>query len=644
MENAHREVEIGVEYLDAKRHPRDNLFEEMAALLAAKGWGPDVVVSMDDDALHFLFRYGETLYPGVPVVFGGLNVEEFNGKILDDRSGYTGVVERLDLESTIRTILHIQPETRRIVFVHDRTTSGLADRATIEGFADAYDVRFLFPDGGAGLTEGQLLAGLATLDRDSAVYFLGFFRDSNDESLSAEYIIPLICDTSPVPVYSHADSYMGLGIVGGKLLSGDVHGRSIARVAMQVLDGRPVDEIPVSVESSNRFMFDYRVLSRFGIAESRLPEPREVLYAPESIFERHRRAILTGAAGLVVLVAVTLVLLILVVRIHRAERRLMRSEATYRAMFEENRAMKLVIDPTDGKILEANPSARSYYGHEVLVGRRVTDLDTGEDVLPAFRRAAAGATDRLERRHRLASGSIRAVELYPSVIFGGENPLLYTIIHDVTDQKDAHAKLAAALENKETLMAELNHRIKNNLAIVSSLIDMKSSELHDPQDLSDLSHRIDAIRLVHEKLYETGDVRFVNLDTYLQDVVMTVISSFADSPVETVYDLPAIRCPAKTAVTVGLIVNELATNSVKHAFPYTEDPRFELRATHHEGTCSLEVSNSGPPLDAEFSIDSSGSLGMRLIRGLVRQLNGELIVTRTPHPAFTVRFPFEGVD
>ncbi|MFW6332401.1 MAG: response regulator [Thermodesulfobacteriota bacterium] len=255
FEAAPMEIELSVEYLDTKRHPGRLLFDHLAHVYAAKyqRWRPDLILSCDDDALAFLFQYRNTLFPGVPVVFCGLNVEDYDPAILDDRVGYTGVVERLDLAATIDLILKMQPNATRIAFIHDRTTSGIADRQTIAALAPRYADRitFIYPDNGRnpdlGISEAELLSFLRNLPPDSAAYFLGFFRDRFDTPLALDTIIPRISEASPVPVYSHAEAFLGYGILGGKLLCAEIHGRSTAEKALRLLAGVINQQITTTV-------------------------------------------------------------------------------------------------------------------------------------------------------------------------------------------------------------------------------------------------------------------------------------------------------------------------------------------------------------------------------------------------------------
>jgi PAS domain S-box-containing protein len=338
LEGSGEDIEIAVEYMDAKRQPVRLIFDELADLYAFKydRWRPDLIISCDDDALDFLFVYRDRIFPGVPVVFCGLDVESYDPSILKGRQGYTGVVERLDLAGTIDVILEVQPAVERIVVIHDWTTSGRGHRKTIEKLAPRYGDRvdFIYPNSGVGLTEAELLSFLSGLDARAAIYFLGFSRDRLDKPLPLDHIIPLISRASPVPVYTHVDAYFGYGTLGGKLLSAGIHGQSTAAKALRLLKGASVSQMPVSVESSNRYVFDYRQLRRFSIPESRLPGGSVVAFAPTSFLDRHLAAVVWGAVGILALVGFTIALLANILRRRRVEKELRASEALFKAVYD----------------------------------------------------------------------------------------------------------------------------------------------------------------------------------------------------------------------------------------------------------------------------------------------------------------------
>jgi two-component system, cell cycle sensor histidine kinase and response regulator CckA len=445
LDAAQTPVETAVEYMDTKRHAGVALFERLAEIYAVKydHWQPDVIVSCDDDALHFLFEYRDRLFPAIPVVFCGLDVDHYDPAMLEGHKNYTGVVERLDMQSTIDLIRQIQPEVRKVCFIHDRTTSGLAHRALIESFTPGFQDHFEFHyfDTGKGLSENELLTALKGLAPDSAVIFLAFSRDRNEKPLALSYILPRICAVSPVPVYSHAEFYFGHGILGGKLLCGEVHGESAGKKAVQLLEGKTAADVPVSVESSSRYMFDQRQLDRFGIGARLLPAGSIVAFGVFSILQEYRRELIWAGAGILLLLLFIAVLLVDRARRRALERRLAVSEAKYRAFFEKNQAVQMLIDPENGHILEANPAAIAFYGYSPrqFASMSIFQINIADRayVKAEMARAYKEKQGIFHFQHRLSGGELRAVEVHSSPIKINGHHYLHSIIHDITERKKA---------------------------------------------------------------------------------------------------------------------------------------------------------------------------------------------------------------
>ena len=653
-------VEIDVEYLDAKRHPGDELFALYARLFEEqfRDWQPDIIISMDDDALGFLLGYRGALFPNVPVVFGGLDAESFDGSLLADHSGYTGVVERLDLGSTLDLIRDIDPDVRRVFFVHDQTTSGVMHRRHLEELRPAYEgrIEFLFPRAGGAVPKTELLDTLAALDHDTAVYFTGFFQDAQGRRLREDTIIPEIAEASPVPVYTHVESYFGSGILGGKMLSAEVHGRSVARKAATILGGEPVAEVPVAVESSNRYMFDYRALRRFDISRERLPEGSIVEFEPTSAWYRYRDEFIWAASGFVILLAFTAALAANVLKRRLAERRLTASEEKYRALVEKQSDMVVEVD-SEGRFLFANPRYLETFGksEQELIGSSFMPL-----VHPDDRQSTSEAMESLYRPPYSCSFEQRAhtvngwrwVAWSDRAVRDGSGQVVSIIGvgRDVTDRKEAEQRLEAALAEKDLLMKEINHRVKNNLMLVRSLINLKAAELGGKDganaELSDLMHQIDAIRIVHEKLHQEERFTSVSMPGYLRQVVETVFASGVELGVRLDIDVADVSLPTKTAVTLGLIVNEIATNAAKHAFKEGdegEESEFSLRlslgdtSTPGKRALELVLSNTGTPVPEDISLENSSGLGLNLVGELVKQIGGSIELEREPKTRFTIR-------
>lgn len=213
---------------------------------------------------------------------------------------------------------------------------------------------------------------------------------------------------------------------------------------------------------------------------------------------------------------------------------------------------------------------------------------------------------------------------------------------DITEKKRGEEQLRKSLEEKNYLMKELNHRVKNNLIMINSLINLKAASSKEETDLSDLTHQIDAVRIVHEKLYQSEDVTHINIREYIQDILETVFSSFAGGAVRVDNSIPSTIIKTRTAVPLGLIINEMATNAIKHGFIPGKDARFTVTMEQDGDKWDLAVSNNGNPFPDTVGFDNPTTLGLRLISALVEQLEGEIDLVRRPTPVFTISFPGGG--
>ncbi|MFW6208161.1 MAG: PAS domain S-box protein [Spirochaetota bacterium] len=226
---------------------------------------------------------------------------------------------------------------------------------------------------------------------------------------------------------------------------------------------------------------------------------------------------------------------------------------------------------------------------------------------------------------------IRTV-LFPIYRQGKSLPSIIGMGYEIT-------KELRLLKEKDFLMQELNHRVKNNLNMISSLISLKDSETE--ADLSDLTHQIEAIGLIHEKLYQTDNVTEICCRDYFDDLLNSIFSSFTTRQVRIEKDIADVFVPTKTAMSLGLIINEIATNAIKYGFNEKEGAVFSLKMAQEKESNEYELtlSNTGNPFPDEIDIKNTNTLGLRLIYALVDQIDGALELQKKPNPVFTIRFP-----
>ena len=159
----------------------------------------------------------------------------------------------------------------------------------------------------------------------------------------------------------------------------------------------------------------------------------------------------------------------------------------------------------------------------------------------------------------------------------------------------------------------------------------------------DIKNQIDAIRIIHEKLYQTGNIAEICCRDYFDDLLHSIFSSFSTRPVKIEADIDEIPIPTKSAMSLGLIVNEIATNAIKHGFNETEEAVFsvDMKEDRENDRYELTLSNTGNPFPEDIEVDNPQTLGLRLISVLTTQLDGTLELKREPYPVFTIRVPIE---
>lgn len=219
------------------------------------------------------------------------------------------------------------------------------------------------------------------------------------------------------------------------------------------------------------------------------------------------------------------------------------------------------------------------------------------------------------------------------------------VLIDITEIKRYQDRLQHMIEEKDVLFRELHHRVKNNMQIISSMLQLQEEYISDETVLSalhDCEQRIDSMALVHETLYRTESLADIPFDRYLDNLVTAVTEGFATvRDIRTVIDVGGIRLSLDTAVTIGLIVNELMVNSMKYAFTDRPSGIIRIKLSCSEENCILKYSDDGVGLPDGFDIEKIASLGMRLVRILAKQIRGIIQLESTPGTgmACIVTFP-----
>ena len=321
-------VEISTEYLDTKKFSDPLYFEKIFQLWQTKFAGNpfDVVVTSDNDALNFVVRHRVALFEETPVVFSGLN--NFDPAMLSGQRAITGVVEEDDFAATIDLALMLHPQSREIVVVvpgRDAFRMKLVeDLPAIYGsrVAISYlDDRLMLD------MERQVEA----LSPDVIVVPIASAQTTSGEYIGYPEFVDRLSRLSKAPIYAVWDLALGHGIVGGKLTSGLAQGQTAAALALEIIRGQNLDQLPVVTDSPNRYMFDYVQMQRFGIQESDLPADSVVINQPPSFYSQYA-VLIWSVFAMIPALGVGAVLLGVIVR--RQTARLKRSEQRFKDFAE----------------------------------------------------------------------------------------------------------------------------------------------------------------------------------------------------------------------------------------------------------------------------------------------------------------------
>jgi PAS domain S-box-containing protein len=234
-------------------------------------------------------------------------------------------------------------------------------------------------------------------------------------------------------------------------------------------------------------------------------------------------------------------------------------------------------------------------------------------------------------------------ELRKIPIFKGQNVIkVITVIRDRSKEKEIENLKLKSNEDKEVLLREIHHRVKNNLAIVISLLNFQLRSANNPDlipIIHDIQMRIRSMALIHEHLYLSENIDRIPLDSYIQSLVNSTLGTFSGSQVIIKTRLDPMEANIEKALPIGLIINELLTNAVKYAFKPGKEAIVEVNlARDNEDNCTLTVKDNGIGLPADLTLESDKTMGLYIVGLLTRQLEGKIDIVRSNGTTFTITF------
>ena len=331
------------------------------------------------------------------------------------------------------------------------------------------------------------------------------------------------------------------------------------------------------------------------------------------------------------------------------------SEERYRTLVETPNFVAMLLD-AEGNYLYVSPQIEDWLGYAPEEFYRNAHIR--QEIIHPDDLVAAEAFHDLDQtsalhtmeyrwrqkngRYRWASGAI--FPIYESAEDKEINRLsmMQVVVQDITERKEAEEQIRASLAEKEVLLKEIHHRVKNNLQIVSSLLHLQSVRLEDEvllRAFDDSQHRIRAMALIHDELYQSGDLARIDFVAYVRRLTDNLFESFGvdDSQIGLGVEVDDLLLTIDRAIPMGLIINELVSNSLKYAFPDGRGGRIAIELHAGEGEpFVLAVSDDGVGLPEGVDLEQTESLGLRLVTSLVSQLEARVELDRSAGTTFRI--------
>ncbi|OQW40332.1 MAG: histidine kinase [Proteobacteria bacterium SG_bin4] len=317
----------------------------------------------------------------------------------------------------------------------------------------------------------------------------------------------------------------------------------------------------------------------------------------------------------------------------------------------------MVMTDQQGKIILVNSTAEALFGYkrEELLGQSI------EILIPVAHRAHHPVL----RSEYLKNPSTRAMghgrDLYGLHKSGKEFPvevglnpiqtprgmMVLASVIDITERKQQEELLKSALKEKELLLAEIHHRVKNNLQIIDSLLGMQSEKLPDETSVSvfkESQNRVKSMALIHQILYESLDFSRIDFSSFIQLLTDNLSISYALNAerISITIDADQVHLPIDISIPLALILNELCTNAMKYAF--TENRRGQIKICLKQQTAEqllVSVSDNGVGIPDDLDIENTTSLGLQLVQLLSEQISAELTIHRKKPTCFTLKVPLQ---
>ena len=373
----HEHIELTTVYMDTKRILGPIYLDKLAKLykeqLSNRNF--DLIIVSDNNAFEFVIRYHEYLFKDLPVLFCGIN--NFDKALLDEnnmKKFTSGVVEQVDLEKNFELISKLHPKMENLVIINDRSKTGLAVkrdlRPVIEKYKKKFNIKYIDK-----MEITALQNSVKDLNKNDVLLFVLLFKDTTGKHFTYKQGFKQIKNISNNPIYGLWDFYLNYGIVGGLLTSAIAQGDSVSDMALEVLNGKEIKEIPILEKSPNRYIFDYNEVSKFNINIDSILSSYEIINEPNTVYKQHTKFVVLS-----ILTILFLSILVITMRANIQRRKKVENDLSNQLKFE-----KVLLDTIpnaiyyknrDGKLIACNKAFAKLFNinKKEVVGKTAFDF------------------------------------------------------------------------------------------------------------------------------------------------------------------------------------------------------------------------------------------------------------------------------